>query len=79
MVCLLSFKLEIATLMLCLYLLQGSPFYDSHEFAMISISHLLDTLKNTESIDASIVRFKDGNLAICSSTTDYVCRLDTLE
>jgi hypothetical protein len=46
---------------------------------MLFIGHVLDTLKNAKSIDASLVRLEDGNLAICSSTTYYVCRLDSLE
>jgi hypothetical protein len=75
----LSSKQEIATPMACLYLLWSSPFSKSHGFAMLFIGHLLDTLKNTKAIDASFVQSENGNLAIYSSTTDWVCCRDLLE
>ncbi len=46
MICSLSFKQEIVVPMACLYLLRGDPFYKFHEFVMLFIKHLLDSLMN---------------------------------
>jgi hypothetical protein len=59
--------------MACLYLLQGSPFYKSHELAMLFIKHLLDTLMNANFMEASFLRLKNGSVAIYTPTMDYSC------
>jgi len=65
--------------MASLYLLRGGPFYKSHEFAMLFIRHLLDILMNANIVEASFIRSKNGNVAIYTPTTNYSCRLDSLE
>jgi hypothetical protein len=56
MISFLSFKQDIMVLMACLYLLQGGPFYESHEFAMLFFRHLLNTLMNANIVEASFVK-----------------------
>jgi hypothetical protein len=78
-VCSLSFKQEIAVPMACLYLLQGSPFYKSHEFAMLFIRHLLDILMDAYIMEASFVRLKNGDVPIYTPTINYSCCPNLLE
>jgi hypothetical protein len=63
--------------MASLYLFRGGPFYESHEFAMLLIRHLLDTLMNI--VEASLIRSKHGDVAIYTPITNYSCHLDSLE
>lgn len=79
MICYLSPKQKIAALMTCLYLLRGGPFYESHEFSMLFIKHLLDTLMNANIMEASLVILENGDLAIYTPTTYYSCRPNSLE
>jgi hypothetical protein len=65
--------------MACLYLLKSSPFYKFHGFAILFIKHFLNTLMNVNIMEASLVRSKNGNVAIYTPTMDYSCRRDSLE
>jgi hypothetical protein len=55
MICFLLSKQEITTPM-TLYLFRGGHFYMSHEFAMLFIKHLLNTLMNANIMEASFVK-----------------------
>jgi hypothetical protein len=66
-------------LMACQYLLWGGPFYKFHEFAMLFIKHLLNTLMHANIIEASLVRLENGDVLIYTPITDYSCCLDSLE
>jgi hypothetical protein len=65
--------------MACLYLLQGSPFYESRELAMLFIKHVLNTLMNAYIMEASLIRLKNGNVVIYTPTMDYSCCPNSLE
>jgi hypothetical protein len=67
----LSSKQDIAILMACLYLLRGGSFYEFHEFAMLFIKHLLDILMNANIMELSLVKSKNGDVAIYTPTTYY--------
>jgi hypothetical protein len=75
----LSFKQDIVVPMACLYLLQGGPFCESHEFAMLFFRHLLDTLMNANIVEASFVKSKNGDVIIYTPTTNYSCHPNSLE
>jgi len=75
----LFFKQDIVVLMACLYLLQGGPFYKSHEFAMLFFRHLLDTLMNASIVEASLVKSKNGDVIIYTPITNYSCDPNSLE
>jgi hypothetical protein len=60
-------------------MLQGSPFYESHELAMLFIKHLLDTLMNADIMEASLIKLKNGNVAIYTPTMDYSYCPNSLE
>jgi hypothetical protein len=75
----LSSKYEFVALMACLYLLQGSLFYKFHELVMLFIKHLVNTLVNVDFMEASLVRLKNGDVAIYTPTMDYSCRSNSLE
>jgi hypothetical protein len=65
--------------MACLHLLRGGPFYKFHEFVMLFIKHLLDTLMNANIVEASFVRSVNGDVIIYTPTIDYSCRPNSLE
>jgi len=73
------YKQDIATSMACLYLLQGGPFYESHEFSMLFIRHLLNILMNANIVEASLVRSKNGYVVIYTPTTNYSDHPNSLE
>jgi hypothetical protein len=56
--------------MACLYQLQGGPFYESHEFAMLFFRHFLDTLMiaNIVEVSVSLVKSKNGDVVIYWNT-----------
>jgi hypothetical protein len=70
MICFLSSKQTITTLMACLYLLQGGPFYESHKFVMLFIKHLLDTLMNANIVEVSLERSVNGDVVTYTPTTN---------
>jgi hypothetical protein len=71
MTCFLSSSQDIAVPMGCLYLLRSGFFYNFHEFAMLFIKHLLDTLMNANIMEVSFVKSKNGDVAIYTPTTNY--------
>ncbi len=79
MICYLSSKQEITALMTCLYLLRGGPFYESHEFSMLFIRHLLDTLMNANIMEASLIILENGDVAIYTPITYSSCHPNSLE
>ncbi len=79
MICFLSSKQDIAVSMAYLYLLWSGSFYDFHEFAMLFIKHLLDTLMNANIMEVSLVKSKNGDVAISTPITYYSWCLDSLE
>jgi hypothetical protein len=73
------YKQDIAASMTCLYLLQGGPFYKSHEFSMLFIRHLLNILMNVDIVEASFVRSKNRYVVIYTPTTHYSNHPNSLE
>jgi hypothetical protein len=67
--------------MACLYQLQGGPFYESHEFAMLFFRHFLDTLMiaNIVEVSVSLVKSKNGDVVIYTPIIDYSCHPNSLE
>ncbi len=65
--------------MACLYQLQGGPFYESHEFAMLFFKHFLDTLIIANIVEVSFVKSKNGDLVIYTPIIDYSCHPNPLE
>jgi len=65
--------------MVCLYLLQGGPFYKSHQFAMLSIKHLLDILENAKNVEALLVISENMNVVVYSPIIDYSGHLDSVK
>jgi hypothetical protein len=62
----MSSKQEIVIMMACkyIYLHQGGPFHESHEFAMLFIKHLLDILMNANIVKNSFVKSKNEDVDI---------------
>jgi hypothetical protein len=68
----MSSKQEIVIMMACkcIYLLQGGPFYEFHEFAMLFIRHFLNILMNENIVEDSVVKSKNGDVDIYTPTTN---------
>lgn len=63
---------EIPAPMTSLYLLRGSPFYESHDFANLRMTQVIKAVEGTGDTEASLVPVEIDTFAPLTAITDYV-------